>query len=59
VAQTFKHFNLFWRLRNHFQTEALPFWQLTSKGHHCTHAAMSSMSLSPRHGLLQSATIYM
>ena len=51
VAEAFKHYNFFWQLRTHFKAEDLPFWQLTSKAHHCCHAAISSTSLSPRHGV--------
>jgi len=50
VKHTFIHYNHFWKLRTHFKSERLPYFQLTSKGHHCAHSVMTSMSLNPRNG---------
>jgi len=50
VAETFKHYNFFWQLRNHFKGEDMPYFSLTQKGHHCAHASMLCTSLSPRQG---------
>jgi hypothetical protein len=56
VLETFKHYNYFWQLRTHFKAEKMPLFALTPKGHHCTHAAIQSPSLSPRQGTVWGGT---
>ena len=48
VASAFIHYNSFWQLKEHYDSENTSYFRLTSKAHHCLHACISSKSLSPR-----------
>lgn len=48
VSSGFMHLELFMQLREHFQIEAYPLFQLTSKGHYVMHSCLLARFLNPR-----------
>lgn len=48
IASGFMHLSIFMQLRQHFQSEDYPLFQLTSKGHYIMHSCLLSKSLNPR-----------